>query len=111
MPLRTAVFTVALERFGRSSILDLDEEQIRTARQWAAPPRWPHTWVTGGVSGRVTIREESFTARDGATRPVRIYSPSYAPGPLPIVVFYHGCLLYTSPSPRDGLLSRMPSSA
>ena len=24
---------------------------------------------------------------------------------------YTGCLLYTSPSPRDGLLSRMPSSA
>ena len=32
-------------------------------------------------------------------------------------IFYSGvgkinaCLLYTSPSPRDGLLSRMPSSA
>ena len=25
--------------------------------------------------------------------------------------FYQTCLLYTSPSPRDGLLSRMPSSA
>ena len=25
--------------------------------------------------------------------------------------WYLGCLLYTSPSPRDGLLSRMPSSA
>ena len=24
---------------------------------------------------------------------------------------HSGCLLYTSPSPRDGLLSRMPSSA
>ena len=24
---------------------------------------------------------------------------------------YDVCLLYTSPSPRDGLLSRMPSSA
>ena len=24
---------------------------------------------------------------------------------------YVACLLYTSPSPRDGLLSRMPSSA
>ena len=24
---------------------------------------------------------------------------------------YQSCLLYTSPSPRDGLLSRMPSSA
>ena len=28
-----------------------------------------------------------------------------------ILVFYLTCLLYTSPSPRDGLLSRMPSSA
>ena len=26
-------------------------------------------------------------------------------------IFARGCLLYTSPSPRDGLLSRMPSSA
>ena len=25
--------------------------------------------------------------------------------------YLDGCLLYTSPSPRDGLLSRMPSSA
>ena len=26
-------------------------------------------------------------------------------------MYFNGCLLYTSPSPRDGLLSRMPSSA
>ena len=26
-------------------------------------------------------------------------------------LLYCGCLLYTSPSPRDGLLYRMPSSA
>ena len=26
-------------------------------------------------------------------------------------VYCEACLLYTSPSPRDGLLSRMPSSA
>ena len=32
--------------------------------------------------------------------------PNNAPFPS-----YIGCLLYTSPSPRDGLLSRMPSSA
>ena len=33
---------------------------------------------------------------------------------LPHIIFYkkaYPCLLYTSPSPRDGLLSRMPSSA
>ena len=34
----------------------------------------------------------------------------------PLIISLHGftsngCLLYTSPSPRDGLLSRMPSSA
>ena len=36
------------------------------------------------------------------------------PGFDPLDVFLteaHRCLLYTSPSPRDGLLSRMPSSA
>ena len=27
------------------------------------------------------------------------------------IVYRQSCLLYTSPSPRDGLLSRMPSSA
>ena len=28
-----------------------------------------------------------------------------------LIMKYRDCLLYTSPSPRDGLLSRMPSSA
>ena len=32
-------------------------------------------------------------------------------GMRPYDVQLIGCLLYTSPSPRDGLLSRMPSSA
>ena len=27
------------------------------------------------------------------------------------ITLFDACLLYTSPSPRDGLLSRMPSSA
>ena len=30
---------------------------------------------------------------------------------LNLPAYLYGCLLYTSPSPRDGLLSRMPSSA
>ena len=29
----------------------------------------------------------------------------------PVLFLLYTCLLYTSPSPRDGLLSRMPSSA
>ena len=30
---------------------------------------------------------------------------------LEVIKNHKTCLLYTSPSPRDGLLSRMPSSA
>ena len=37
-------------------------------------------------------------------------SECHADSAVPGYVDY-GCLLYTSPSPRDGLLSRMPSSA
>ena len=33
------------------------------------------------------------------------------PDPVQAELNRNGCLLYTSPSPRDGLLSRMPSSA
>ena len=37
---------------------------------------------------------------------------SVTPAPILRNIFENpGCLLYTSPSPRDGLLSRMPSSA
>ena len=32
-------------------------------------------------------------------------------GRVKVTSGYRSCLLYTSPSPRDGLLSRMPSSA
>ena len=35
----------------------------------------------------------------------------YDRGVHEITAYLRSCLLYTSPSPRDGLLSRMPSSA
>ena len=39
------------------------------------------------------------------------YDVLFAAVPWLIAVAGTACLLYTSPSPRDGLLSRMPSSA
>ena len=36
---------------------------------------------------------------------------SYLTPPAENAGLYKGCLLYTSPSPRDATLSRMPSSA
>ena len=38
-------------------------------------------------------------------------SSSSSSDPQAVPLSIPGCLLYTSPSPRDGLLSRMPSSA
>ena len=48
-------------------------------------------------------RLRSLAAPDGAR-----YKPFWD---ITIDALRYACLLYTSPSPRDGLLSRMPSSA
>ena len=57
-------------------------------------------WQAGNPGGNVSAaawhsKAVKFAARDLNRRYLDLY----------------GCLLYTSPSPRDGLLSRMPSSA
>ena len=51
--------------------------------------------------GRLTGLNDTFEKADQANRQ----------GPELRAYDRYGCLLYTSPSPRDGLLSRMPSSA
>ena len=55
-------------------------------------------WISGTLGGPVV----SFFKKNGF---------SIALGILGFVFLFKICLLYTSPSPRDGLLSRMPSSA
>ena len=48
------------------------------------------------------------TLRDGQQTPGIDFSVE---DKIAIAKLLDDCLLYTSPSPRDGLLSRMPSSA
>ena len=58
-----------------------------------------YTLRADGPEGEVieaTVPEEPFTFQAGSDE---------------ILEDLEACLLYTSPSPRDGLLSRMPSSA
>ena len=71
---------------------------------------------------KTSAKEKAFAALTTPSlsqlKPVKLESRfddkdfTYAP-PVekPAVEKLHYCLLYTSPSPRDGLLSRMPSSA
>ena len=51
--------------------------------------------------------EDTYRYRGEVVREIRRHRPEIIFGIDP----YRSCLLYTSPSPRDGLLSRMPSSA
>ena len=73
------------------------------------------------VSGDLKLREmvangisvtDSADLVDGTFTNIALFGSSHGKGALAtVVVSSRSCLLYTSPSPRDGLLSRMPSSA
>ena len=65
--------------------------QKKTYAVLAGKPLWLHS-------------VERFANRDDVTQILIVVSPDD-------LDWFKDCLLYTSPSPRDGLLSRMPSSA
>ena len=74
----------------------------------------PFVLLTGGIvwqlanNERETRREAIlFSTRTLMNAVDTILSKQIAVGQMLAI----SCLLYTSPSPRDGLLSRMPSSA
>ncbi|HEY5246966.1 MAG TPA: hypothetical protein VIJ15_00745, partial [Dermatophilaceae bacterium] len=49
MPLRTRVFTAALDRFDAEPIVGMDLPGIRRNRAKVAPAVRPITWITGPV--------------------------------------------------------------
>ena len=55
------------------------------------------------------VKELNITAPASGTPAIESVSPNLDLKAVKVGV--STCLLYTSPSPRDGLLSRMPSSA
>ena len=69
--------------------------------------------VTLGPKGRNVVLDKSYgaprTTKDGVTvaKEIELQDKFENMGAQMV----KDCLLYTSPSPRDGLLSRMPSSA
>ena len=70
--------------------------------------------VTGALSTANNAIQNAYSSAYGtkpqsAGNPLQQFFNDIAEGSA--LVGYYGCLLYTSPSPRDGLLSRMPSSA
>ena len=84
----------------------------------AAPPEETPNLVPYNIHFRDNMRAARERVRSATNRSskiqnsyfdARVRAVSLTKGQL--VWLYWPCLLYTSPSPRDGLLSRMPSSA
>ena len=93
MPLRTRVFTAALDRFDAEPIVGMDLPGIRRNRAKVAPAVRPITWITGPVFRDVRRMQTTFSARDGHEVPLRVYRPTGSGGPggpLPVVVYFHG---------------------
>ena len=104
----------------------LPKDPMALFQQWyaIAEENQPGEWVeanamslaTAGKDGRVSNRYVLLKGVDDDG--IRFYS-NYGSdkgrqidaNPRAAAAFLWACLLYTSPSPRDGLLSRMPSSA
>ena len=73
---------------------------------WEAAPGWTTAWAALILlQGLLPVATVYLTKAL-----VDSLSLAIGPGSDP-AAFTTACLLYTSPSPRDGLLSRMPSSA
>ena len=77
--------------------------QLKNRLPQATTVHWHGVRVPNEMDGVPNVTQEAVAPNADFT--YRFRTPDSG------TYWYHPCLLYTSPSPRDGLLSRMPSSA
>ena len=65
--------------------------------------KYKYTAKPNPVVGAILMKDKEIISEG--------YHVKYGKNHAEINALINACLLYTSPSPRDGLLSRMPSSA
>ena len=85
-----------------SHVLTARGEEVLLANN--LEPRWSDQIIQAAESRRLGIGDTSAPE-------LGIFRVWSHPDGIPTLIPRDICLLYTSPSPRDGLLSRMPSSA
>ena len=93
-----------IEAFGRQ-LEQHKEDLARLIGQETGKPLWESRTEVAAMIGKIGISVQAYQERTGH---------SEADNPAGRAVLRHrphGCLLYTSPSPRDRQKSRMPSSA
>ncbi|WP_434967109.1 alpha/beta hydrolase [Janibacter indicus] len=90
LPPLVAALTTFLDNIGRVSIVDATLEDIRDARAKVYPTSAPFAWITGRVHADVTIDDGSAPVRDGASIPLRWYTPAGRREDRPLLVYLHG---------------------
>ena len=95
--------------------LEALDAALQSCGEYAGPPGYGGPWfsiVHGDLHGgniMVDSRSYAWLIDYGEVEDAHVFKD---PAKLETCILYiYTCLLYTSPSPRDGLLSRMPSSA
>ena len=91
---------------------ELDFTNDYTLEAWVFPESFE--WLAGIISKYHTPASHGYVLRLTSQSPytgISFDETETNTGILYTGQWFHICLLYTSPSPRDGLLSRMPSSA
>ena len=71
----------------------------------------PSTYATYAADWKTWVEWRQTVVRKGAYVDKSQGAEAVAVEIAKFMAYLFFCLLYTSPSPRDGLLSRMPSSA
>eukprot|EP01016_Furgasonia_blochmanni_P046103 TRINITY_DN6591_c0_g1_i1.p1 TRINITY_DN6591_c0_g1~~TRINITY_DN6591_c0_g1_i1.p1 ORF type:complete len:136 (-),score=3.71 TRINITY_DN6591_c0_g1_i1:11-418(-) len=99
--------------------INLGELVTKLRRQ--VDPNFNPTSQKSDASGKLkeksveSVHQKEQKTHDCLTRTCLLKCSKYGPRSfyicIRVVLWVQICLLYTSPSPRDGLLSRMPSSA
>ena len=95
---------------------ELEVVVVRTARATSYEAKLAKKTRTSGcavgtVFGDMMDGLESLSLPAATVRSSWLYALSREINTMPSLYLTAGCLLYTSPSPRDGATSRMPSSA
>lgn len=84
------LLTTYLDNIGRTPITEATQADIERSRAQVYPTSPPFSWITGAIDPSVTIDVGAAPARDGASIPLRWYTPAgHGPG-LPLIVYFHG---------------------
>ena len=115
---QTALFYVAGDRLSKTQLIKIDFSNSPLWHRWLQP-LWAVKQASPAAFDHVKIASELATLDCGEAKSYRVKLLGMLRQHLAAATtkidqdFYssNDCLLYTSPSPRDATLSRMPSSA